>query len=1001
MKKILPIVFYLLTICATASSNTNDIKFNHLPIDEGIFYPTITSLYQDENGTIWISTTEGFLRYNGIKTEEVFPLNFTKRVGHIYSINVVCGNHAGLIYFNQRDNVLEYDIKKEEYHPIFPAEILKGRSISNIFYFKNSLFAIVDNQILQYSEGKTSLFFTFPTSCRVSCLCKSINGKIYVGTFESGIYSIDSQKKLSKIINSSTRTSSIFEDSKHNIWISTRNQGVLVLTPSGKLTHLVSDSRNNKSLINNHISCVTEDNSGMIWIGTMLGLDRFNPKTGEISHFGNSKDETRRLQNLYVRCFLKDKQGTIWLGTFYGGVSYFNTETKLFSNIEIDSNNSTWSSVINMTVDKRNNIWACTSDKGLYFYDRKTATGRFYNTSNSGISSNYLKCVYYDEKKEGLWIGTFMGGLCYIDIKSQHFTWYSVSKSKNNNFPEASDIIIRIIPYKNDILFSTFVGIFKMDTKTNQISFIKKNDFYISSILVDEKDNLWMSDFSNKLQILNLKTGKRSGFTFDKSTSIYDIYQDHKKQIWIASYGGGIARFDKASNKFIAYNHNNCGLEDNYVSCLSETSTGLMVAGTNTGVSIIDLKNKKSVNYNSQNGFPLVSMKYGCICSNKGEILMGGLKGMTSLNEADITKIKKPFNMYFYQLKVNNTKIQANDESGILEEALPYTKSISLHYKQNLLEVIFATDNYVESDPNLFQYTLEGFDNKWNNFSSKNSISYMNLPSGKYTLRVRNKYAQKNNPSEISLQIKVYPPWYASWYAYLFYFLVAISLTYGIFEFYYSKRLYKHSLESERKDKELKELTHQWKLRFFTNISHEFRTPLTLIIGQLDLLMQSAKITPHIYNHIISIHRNANKMMSLITELMDFRKQDEGFMKIKVKEQNLVAFVEEIYGSFVDYAKSREIKLSLTTDEKVIPLWFDATQLQKCFDNLISNAFKHSSNGGFIDIHIEKNSDSVKVSVKDTGKGIAPEFLDAIFEQFYQVDNDKNMDSCTRFQPRK
>ncbi|MFZ4456474.1 MAG: two-component regulator propeller domain-containing protein [Bacteroidales bacterium] len=995
MRKTLPIIICLLFSCIAISATQNSIKFNHLPIDEGIFHPTITSLYQDENGTIWFSTTEGFLRYNGIKTEEVFPLSFTKRVGHIYSINVICGNHAGLIYFNQRDNVLEYDIKNEEYHPVFPKEILKGRSVSNIFFYKNALFAIVDNQILQYNEGKTSIFYTFSSSCRLSYLYQTISGKIYVGTFESGIYAIDSHKKISKIINSTTRTSSIFEDSKQNIWFSTRNEGVLKLSPSGKLTHLTCDSRNPKSLINNHISCVIEDNAGMIWIGTMLGLDRFDPATGEISHFGNSKDDTRRLRNLYVRCFMKDKQGTIWLGTFYGGVSYFNTDTRLFSNIDIDSNNSTWTSVINLTVDKRNNIWACTSDKGLYFYDRKTAAGRFYNTANSGISSNYLKCIYYDEKKEGLWIGTFMGGLCYFDIKSQRFDWFSISKSKNKNYPEASDIIIKIIPYKEDILFSTFVGIFKIDTKTKEISFVKPNDFYISSILVDEKDNLWISDFSNKLQILNLNTKKLSAYTFDKSTSIYDIHQDFNKQIWVASYGGGIARLDKSTNKFITYNHNNSGLEDDYVSCLSETTNGLMIAGTNSGISIIDLKTKKSINYNSQNGFPLVSMKYGCIFSNKGEILMGGLKGITSLNERDITTVRKPFNMYFYQLKINNTTIKANDQSGILKEALPFTKSISLNYKQNLLEVIFATDNYIESDPNLFQYTLEGYDKQWNNFSSKNSIIYMNLPSGNYTLKVRNRFALKNNPSEISLQIKVYPPWYASWYAYLFYFVLAISLTYGIFEYNYSKRIYKHSLEAERKDKELKELTHQWKLRFFTNISHEFRTPLTLIIGQLDMLMQSAKITPYIYNHIISIHRNANKMMNLVTELMDFRKQDEGFMRIKAREQNLVLFVEEIYSQFVEYAKSKEINLNFTSIEKEIPVWFDAAQLQKCFDNLISNAFKHTPSGGSIEISIEKMSENVSVSVKDTGKGIAPEFLDAIFEQFYQVDNDKNIGNTT------
>ncbi len=988
------LILWLLVCTAALVASTNTIKFNHLPINESFFHPTITSLYQDENGTIWITTTEGFLRYDGIKTEDVFPLDFTARVGHIYSNNIICGNKAGLIYFNQRDNVLEYDIRKESYHAIFSTKLLKNKSVSNIFYYDNTVYAILDNQIIQYKEGKESVYYSFPSSVLLSYLFKTTDGNMFVGTFESGVYKIDKKANLRKVIDITSRISSIFEDSKKNLWFSTRNLGVIKLESSGKISHLMSDSKNAKTLINNHISCVIEDNKGVMWIATMLGLDRLDPNTGDISHYGNSKDNDQRLRNLYVRCFMKDKQGTIWLGTYYGGVSYFNTDVKLFTNIDVDSNNSTWTSIINLTVDKQNNIWACTSDKGLYFYDRKNGVSRFYNIENSGISTNYLKSIYYDAQKDGLWIGTFMKGLCFFDLKSKKFTIYSVSKNGKTVFPEVSDIIIKIIPFKNDILFSTFTGVFKLNSQTKEITFIHPNDYYISSIRVDNQDNLWISDFSNKLQVLNLKTNKEKVYKFNSTISIYDIFEDQEKNIWIATYGNGIAKLDKSSDNFIFYNYANCGLQGDFVSCLSQTSNGLMIAGTNSGISVIDIKNKKSINFNSQNGFPIVSMKYGCIYRNKDELIIGGINGLTSLKEEDIIVKDRPFNMYFSELKVNNKKVKANDDTRILKEALPYTKSISLNYKQTLLEIGFSTDNYIESDPNLFQYKLDGYDTDWKDFSSKSSISYMNLPSGKYKLKVRSKNPDSNNSNkEIRLDIRINPPFYASWYAYLFYLLSVLAILYGIFLYYHSKLTYKNSLDYERKDKEMKELTHQWKLRFFTNISHEFRTPLTLIIGQLDMLMQSAKITPHIYNYIISIQHNANKMMNLIGELMDFRKQDQGFMKITVCEQNLVPFVEEVYNSFLEFSRFKDIQLSFKTNEKDIPVWFDAVQLQKCFYNLISNAFKYSSKGGKIVIQLEKLDDLVKISVIDSGQGIAPEFLDLIFDRFYQVEDGKDTTS--------
>lgn len=320
--------------------------------------------------------------------------------------------------------------------------------------------------------------------------------------------------------------------------------------------------------------------------------------------------------------------------------------------------------------------------------------------------------------------------------------------------------------------------------------------------------------------------------------------------------------------------------------------------------------------------------------------------------------------------------------------ALPFTHKLDLTYNQNNLALTLANSNYIALDrTTAYQYMLEGFDDDWIS-TDQYSLSYTNLSPGNYVLKVRetgNKLSDAYN-KEIALEICIHRPWFATFWAYLCYLLIVSGILYGFWRIRRARHLLAVSLENEKIEKERIEEVNKMKLRFFTNISHEFRTPLTLIIGQIELLMQSDKFSSAVLRKLESVHRNAVHLRFLITELLDFRKQEQGFLKLKVECRDVVALAREVYASFEELAGNRRINYSFESVDEELLLWFDPVQMQKVFYNLLSNAFKYTEDGGTIKMYIRRLRQSVEIGVVDTGCGIPQESLSLIFERFYQVD---------------
>lgn len=466
---------------------------------------------------------------------------------------------------------------------------------------------------------------------------------------------------------------------------------------------------------------------------------------------------------------------------------------------------------------------------------------------------------------------------------------------------------------------------------------------------------------------------------------VVHIFEDSRGSVFFCTIGSGIYEYQEGEQSFKSYSTSNQCLPSDYCYyiCESVEDHRLFILH-GKGLSIFN-REKGEV----ENTYHLFNQTYSqgsaLYLDKNGTLFISGTNGLALFQKQSLYALPSKNLLNFDKLFIFNEEICPNDQSGILTDILAKTSDIYLSYKQNNITVEFASFNYNNDRNCLFEYRLEGFDKAWTQ-TTGTTITYTNLPPGEYILRARPLAGKENLDEEVHLNIHVSAPFYATVWAYFFYLLCLLGVMIAFIRFKTRQAALKSSLEFERKEKERIEELNQVKLRFFTNISHEFRTPLTLILGQIEVLMQMDLGTT-IYNRILRIYKNAWHMRNLISELLDFRKQEQGYLKLKVEEQNLVAFTRQIYMCFYEYAQKKEITYRFDNVEETISVWFDSKQLQKVIFNLLSNAFKYTPNKGSIRVEVRMLASQAIVSVCDTGVGIPEEHISKIFERFYQTDN--------------
>lgn len=964
--------------------------FKKIGMNDGLSNLSVMSICQDTLGRMWFGTNEGINIYDGAKIEklksyEILVDGKKERKFINGSINQIVSDRLGRIFIRNNGVLIEYDVWRETMRE------LRSDEVKTITVVNGNLWSVMQDSLMSYDTDTQSWSLIQRLKIPdVTCM-QQLDDRLYLGTMK-GLY-LWHQNKILPILPD-VEIFRLFASSKGELWIASRMEGLFRIDTEGKLRREeISKSR----VASGQIREFVEDSRHYIWFGTFNGLQVYNPfdDTYKVYRPGIYPGQ---LEHESVFSLYRDKQGTIWVGTYYGGVNYFNLESDLFTYYHphhIQNGKCLNFPIVGQIVeDDERNLWIATDGGGVNKFDRqKKLFSYFEATGGNSILHDNIKTVAYAPDWEYLYIGTYTGGLSRYDKRTGRFHNYLPLYGGNKGLgPDGS---IYYCLYKNGYLYvSAHNGFWQLDVKTDQFKLINKwYNFQIFEI--DKKGNVWLASGKN-LFLWDSKTGKlnqrfygRKGISNVKITKILSTKDG---TIYFSTLGAGVFSYDSTTDSIRHYTSVKDGLLSDYCYNLAETPMNNILITNDRGISIYSPFNGtvRSVELRSEKGMISAVSEGGGICvASDDRIYIGGVDGMISFSERELYEVyNADANFYFSSLQVNNKLVRPHDSHHILDVALPFTHKLDLTYNQNNLALTFANSNYIALDrTTAYQYMLEGFDDDWVS-TDQYSLSYTNLSPGNYVLKVRetgNKLSDAYN-KEIALEICIHRPWFATFWAYLCYLLIVSGILYGFWRIRRARHLLAVSLENEKIEKERIEEVNKMKLRFFTNISHEFRTPLTLIIGQIELLMQSDKFSAAVLRKLESVHRNAVHLRFLITELLDFRKQEQGFLKLKVECRDVVALAREVYASFEELAGNRRISYSFESVDEELLLWFDPVQMQKVFYNLLSNAFKYTEDGGTIKMYIRRLRQSVEIGVADTGCGIPQESLSLIFERFYQVD---------------
>lgn len=968
--------------------------FYNLTIHNGLSQPSVMAIAQDGLGRMWFGTYEGLNMYDG---ERIVSFK-----GHVDNgngrklwignrvLSIVTGKEGNLYFISDKD-LYKYDIRAASF-----SRITTGRRTTALYSDGTTVWYIWQNELYKMDYKRKS-FVKVRQLPALPCNALLVKGEtVYLGT-TNGLYVMGLSSSMPvKTMLKNEEVFRLFMSSRNELWIGTRMQG-LFRYANGLLKKVPSSSDGSNGTYDLQIRQIMEDRSGNIWFGTFRGLQKFDYRKNAYS-LVQIPVYAGGLTHPSIFSLFQDRQGTIWVGSYFGGVNYFspgNDAGILHYDYQTDNiPNLYYSYIGEMTKDKHGNLWICTDGGGVSCVDANWNLLHLFTSGHlNSILHNNVKSLAYDSRNDALYIGTYLGGLSRYDIATNHFTHYM--KTGNETTGNPGNIITRLKFWNGRLYIASRNGIWELDPASNHFRTLipKKTDF-CEHFDIDPQGNLYAVYDTGILKV-SLSTGRVTMVLPFRNRELQSNVSDllaTRDGLFICTFGNGLLYYNKADSQVTAFRKSNSELPTDYCYKITRTHDGRFVLTSDEGILLFNPSDRCFNTLIKKDNLPNGEIIAGCgiYVDDHDRIYVGDTHGVTCLGGSKDVYDDKKNMLYFSSLLINNQTIVPSSKGKILSEAFPFTKKLNLNYNQNNLIVRFGNSDYIHSESRQgFEYKLDGFDKGWT-FTTIPEARYTNLAPGHYKLLVRVAHQAEMQP--VVLEITIATPWFNSipaWIVYVALFLGAVS--------YYlhnkkSKLLLAASLEKERFEKQQTEKLNQSKLQFFTNVSHEFRTPLTLIVSHIDMLLQTANLQPQVYSSILKVKRNTQQMLRLVSELLDFRKITQNYFTIELSNQDFSKFLKEVYLSFKDYATQKGIDYSFQSRPECIVCWFDVKQLEKVFYNILSNAFKYTPEQGYIHVSVVLENRQLVVQVQDSGCGIPEKELQRIFERFYQANNRKGVE---------
>jgi signal transduction histidine kinase/ligand-binding sensor domain-containing protein/AraC-like DNA-binding protein/ActR/RegA family two-component response regulator len=956
------ILLYTLCCGFVVYANSNiQMYVSPLYINRGMNPSTIYDIYQDEFGIVWFATQHGLVRYDGTRMQNM---------GKLYEcipdaeevIRSVTGNYRGNLYLETRAGIIEYSLEKETFRKIIPN--------SNCFYYTDScLWVGYQNHVYQWRAGEYVKYCSLPEKrASIDCIIQTSQGNTWVGTRNHGVFMISRDKSISRFLTNVTQVQQLLQDNGRRIWIGTRRNGLYRIDPNGSVHEFKHSEAEQHSLSSNIIRSLCEDDVGNIWIATFNGLMRYDQLEEHFTGYEFIDENTYSLNDASIYCLMKDRQGYIWSGTFHGKINCFHPQQNSLSYFFVPEREPLTPNrpavFGQMVEDNSGNLYLAAERDGLYFFNKLTR-----KLTRLDIEEN-VQSLYYDKQQDQIWIGTLLHGLKMRDLKTHQTHSFTREILHNNSIRE-------IVPYNDSLLLATHNRISLFDPQTGINSVLKPfnrldDPLPITTFMLDSQKQLWMAS-RDHLYCYNLQTKKWKEIEIHPSENINvnKLIESRQGDIFVGTSRHGIYRKPQADTLFTPFLE--CTQQTINVIDMREDRTGGLLIAANNGLLYVTPQGRRITIDRSRF---LSTFRFGRNClfiDRHNTIYLGGINmvGCFPLNLIRENRLS-------YEVGISELTVGGNPIPGI-----GYITKIKLGYDQHTLNIKAYTNNYASLFTCGIEYKLEPFDKTYRHANSLNEISYTNLSPNHYVLYLKGDMINSDGSyPERQLAIIITPPFYRTTIAYCLYVLLLALLLYEA----YQVIMLRSSLKVEQQQKRNAEQLNQSKLRFFTNISHEFKTPLTLVSNQVELLMHNHKFSPRLNARLLSIWRNVTRLNLLITELMEFRKQEQGFTTPKVSLYNLSALVCDVTDSFKEYAQTRQINLNCFPQVSNVTFYFDKQLIEKVLFNLLSNAFKFTPAGGCIRVQLTATATEAIVDISDTGVGIDAKELTNIFDRFYQTD---------------
>jgi len=823
---------------------------------------------------------------------------------------------------------------------------------------------------------------------------------IWIGTRQDGLfcYSVSSQefRRISSFTSNRLIQCMIMTD-ESSLWIATEGDGLYCLDiATDSLSNYRHSPNNPDGISSNYVRTLSTDIYGRLWIGTFKGLSIL--ENGKFTNIYSEPFIPGSLSQSSVRCICKDSQGGMWLGTWFGGVNYWHPLKNRFTAIQMQaSGNSINDNVIScISEDSDNSLWIGTNSGGVNHYDASRNRFNYYkmggDSRSENIESDDIKAIYIDDRSGLVYVGAHAGGLNIINRKTG-----TVRHCTNNSDGTAPSDVYSILPKNDrqlwigtlegletyDIISGKYVQTRYYDSRTPRASDVR-------TILSDSQGRLWTGGKLGILCFQPTDAGLKHilpGTELEQldNTFIHCISESSTRHIWIASRTG-LYCFDDRLDKLTRYGEED-GLPSNMIFGIEEDSFGRLWISTDNGLSCFNPFSDIFRNFSISDGLQSNKFNPNSHCRrSSGEMLFGGISGISAF-----TPEKMEDNPYSPQpiltsLHISNRTVRPDDGSGIMSSSMITCPDLKLKHNQNSFSIGFSVANYLASPHNSFSYTLEGYDKEWYD-TNANSVTYSNLPHGRYRFMIK---AANNdgiiNEQPTVLNIEISPAWYETIFANICYIIAIIVIMLAIHRMLLTRKENENRINLEKQEQAHQDEIQQMKVRFFINISHEMRTPLTLIINPLQEMIAKSNDS-WMRKQLRYLERNANRLLHLVNQLMDYRRAELGVFKLKIQPENVHKIVKENFAFYEKLAADKKIRYTLSSELEGKHINTDSQYLELILNNLLSNAFKYTDSGE-ISVHAYEKDDNLVLEVKDTGTGIPAGEQDRIFERFYQADNE-------------